>query len=112
MDYLWRGRRTPSVERHALAVGGQVRARSTVEDGAERDDDEATLDADRTFRTLRVRSHDDRHLDPRRGADGAWSVDETFRPDLAEAVDTDADGLVIDYPGLLSRDRPIGKPAR
>lgn len=92
--YRWRGLGTGSVEHlDLLPRDDRLRARSVVDLGPVRLEYAMELDPGPgtawTFRVLRLRSSDGRQLDVSRDDDGAWWVDGTARPDLADAVDPD-----------------------
>ncbi len=88
-EYRWSGVRSPSVERLALTIDGDVHARSVVQTEETEYAYDVILDAGWAFQALRLNSADGRHLDLRRDGAGRWAQDGNDRPDLAGTVDID-----------------------
>lgn len=88
-EYRWSGVRSPSVERLALTIDGDVHARSVVQTEETEYAYDVILDAGWAFQTLRLNSADGRHLGLRRDGASRWAQDGNDRPDLAGAFDID-----------------------
>ncbi|MGN6324823.1 putative glycolipid-binding domain-containing protein [Pseudolysinimonas sp.] len=89
-EFIWRGVEVESLERARVSQGVEVQVESVIDSARGRYSYELVCAADWTFRSLHLEAlAGHRSFDLVRGDDGAWTLDDVERADLAEAVDLD-----------------------